>query len=137
MEVILHLIDIDTLKTIITKILPIKTEFCYIYDNEKDSLYSIIPPSDERKGITASEMDQFVHEISLAGLMFSQHEKLVGPLQNIICNFFPNLQIASFPLQDSVLVVAFNKEKLSSSAENNLLFRRIEELISRSGLSLQ
>ena len=131
------MIDIGTIKAIINKILPIKTEFCYIYDNEEDSLYSIIPPSDERKYIPTSEMDQFMHEISLAELMFSQHRKLVGPLENIICNFFPNLQIASFPLQNSVLVVAFNKEKLSSSAENNLLFRRIEELISRGGLSLQ
>jgi hypothetical protein len=135
LEVILYLIDVDTVKAIIAKILPIKIEFCYIYDNEKDSLYSIIPPSDERKCIRASEMDQFIHEISLAELMFSQHQKLVGPLQNIICNFFPNLQIASFPLQNSVLVVAFIKEKLPSYAENNLLFRRIEKLISR--LSVQ
>jgi hypothetical protein len=132
--VTLRLIHFDVLKEILSKSLPVKMEFCYIYDDEKQLLSSIIPSSSV---YSVNELDQLMHEIFLAELMFNRHQKMLGSLQNIICNFSCNLLIGSFPLQDAVLIIAFDKEKLFSTAENNLVFRKIEELISASGLSPQ
>ena len=76
-----------------------------------------------------------MHELSLSELMISQHLKLLGELHYMVCSF-NDIQIATFPLQIGVLMLAFSGTNLSS-AESNLLFRNIRKIISESGLSKQ
>lgn len=77
-----------------------------------------------------------MHELSLSELMIGQHHKLLGALHYMVCSF-NDIQIASFPLQNAVLMLAFSSNMNISSAESNLLFRNVRKIISECGLSRQ
>jgi len=135
---VMSLISLDKLREELISKIQIAIQFCFLYDNEKESLFLVIPRSYEKKEYFASsynELNQLMHELSLSELMVSQHHKLLGELHYMVYSF-NDIQIATFPLQNAVLTLAFNGMNLSS-AESNLLFRNIKKIISECGLSRQ
>jgi hypothetical protein len=133
------LIPLDKLREELLSKIQITIQFCYLYDNERESLSLVIPHSCEKKGhfdSSNSELNQIIHELSLSELMIGQHHKLLGALHYMVCSF-NDIQIASFPLQNAVLMLAFSNNMNISSAESNLLFRNVRKIISECGLSRQ
>lgn len=132
------MIPLDKLREELISKIQIAIEFCYMYDNEKESLFLVIPSSHEKKGYFASsnsELNQIMHELSLSELMTSQHSKLLGELHYMV-HSFNDIQIATFPLRNATLMLAFSGRNLSS-AESNLLIRNVKKIISECGLSRQ
>lgn len=131
-------IPLDKLREELISRVQVTIEFCYLYDNENESLFLVIPCSYDKKGYFAtsySELNQLMHELSLSELMISQHLKLLGELHYMVYSF-NDMQIATFPLQNAVLTLAFRGMNLSA-AESNLLFRNVKKIISECGLSRQ
>jgi hypothetical protein len=118
--------------------LPVSLEFCYVYDTQEESVNLLVHDHlyDKKYIYHNKELDQIMHEISLSEIMISQHQKLLGALQCIVCTF-DKVKVITFPLKNAALILAFDKTKLYSmtAAEYDLLIRRLQIIISECGLT--